>query len=626
VTNRESVIEFLVLGPLEVRLDGESLPLGGAKQRAVLAALLLRADEVVPIERLIDEVWGDDPPPSAAHSLESYVSRLRQLLNGHGPTLVRRGAGYSLELHDGTLDARTFLDLQQEAAAAEEPSRALELATAALAVWRGPALADVALASAGRAEAERFEELRLRAYEVRFDADLALGLHGQLIGEVQPLLAQNPYRERFVAQFMLALYRSGRHADALDVYERTRAALSEGLGLQPSLELQRLSGQIVRQDPELRRPAAALAPSEPQPIRRRARGLSRLVAVGASVAATMTFAASGSAPRAPEAKAVASAAVAPMTMRVALVLPRGPETVTVDDPRMNGTLAGFETASLYDYDTKIFVSPEIDPSPADVDRVSRRIEQGRFAFVLVLGGGDTARALRGVVRRLPETRFAFLDATLGSLGLEGVANATGVPFAEEESTELVGYLSGLSSPFGGSRRDRADIISVVAGEPSPRTRKVIAGFTRGVRAARPAIRVRVDYSHELLDRTACEHLANRQIDAGSDVVFALAGRCGVGALATARIRGVWGIHAEDDRAPDGDHILATTYKDWEAATISLVNAFAIEKLRGGRDVVLGLADDYAVGVSNNEKATSRLWSKVVLRCSKIRRHTVDDDI
>lgn len=623
MTKRESVIEFLVLGPLEVRLDGESLPLGGAKQRAVLAALLLRADEVVPIERLIDEVWGDDPPPSAAHSLESYVSRLRQLLNGHGPTLVRRGAGYSLELHDGTLDARTFLDVQQEAAAAEEPSRALELATAALAVWRGPALADVALASAGRAEAERFEELRLRAYEVRFDADLALGLHGQLIGEVQPLLAQNPYRERFVAQFMLALYRSGRHADALDVYERTRAALSEDFGLQPSLELQRLSGQIVRQDPGLRRPATALAPSEPQSTRRRARGLSRLVAVGASVAATMTFAATGSAPRAPEAKAVAPTAIA---TRVALVLPREPDTVTVDDPRMNGTLTGFETANLYDYDTKIFVSAEVNPSRAAVDRVSRRIEQGRFAFVLVLGGGDTARALRDVVRRLPETRFAFLDARLSSLGLNGVANATGVPFAEEESTELVGYMSGLSSPLGGSRRDRADIVSVVAGEPSPRTRKVVAGFTRGVRAARPAIRVRVDYSHELLDRTACEHLANRQIDAGSDVVFALAGRCGLGALATARIRGVWGIHAEEDRAPGGDHILASTYKDWEAATVSLVNAFAIENLPGGRDVVLGLADDYAVGIVNNEKATSRLWSKVVLHCSKIRRHTVDDGI
>ena len=182
----KDALEFRVLGPLEVRLGDKSLPLGGAKQRAVLAVLLLREGEVVPVERLVDEVWGDDPPPSAVHSLESYVSRLRQLFNGHGPTLVRRGAGYSLELRGAMLDARTFLELQEDASAAAadgEPPRAVALTTAALAVWRGPALADVALASAGRAEAERLEELRLRTYEVRFDAELALGRHAQVVGE-----------------------------------------------------------------------------------------------------------------------------------------------------------------------------------------------------------------------------------------------------------------------------------------------------------------------------------------------------------------------------------------------------------------------------------------------------------
>jgi len=247
-------MEFRLLGPLEARVAGEAVPLGGAKQRAVLAVLLLRADEAVPVERLIDEIWGDSPPPSAAHSLEAYVSRLRQLFNGHGPSLVRRGAGYSLELGDAQLDVRDFMELLDgvsHALEASDDARVSRLAADALALWRGPALADVALASAGRVEAERLEELRLRTLEQRFDARLALGRDEKLVGELQVLVGQNPYRERFVAQLMLALYRSGRHADALDAYEKTRTALDDDLGLQPSAELQQLSGQIVRQEPAL---------------------------------------------------------------------------------------------------------------------------------------------------------------------------------------------------------------------------------------------------------------------------------------------------------------------------------------------------------------------------------------
>lgn len=589
----------------------------------MLAALLLRAGEVVPVERLVDEVWGDDPPPSASHSLESYISRLRQLL-GAGVTLVRRGAGYSLELGDARLDAQTFLELQAgacEAAAQGEADRALELSTAALAVWRGPALADVALSSAGRAEAERLEDLRLRAYEVRFDAELALGRHAQVVGEIQALVSQNPYRERFVAQVMLALYRSGRHADALDVYERTRAALSDDLGLQPSLDLRQLSGQIVRQDPKLRSAAAPL-PGEvrSRPVGRRAGRISQLVAVGAVVAATMTFSASGSSPRPTEA-----GGGAPGSTRVALVLPRDPETATAGDPRLHGTLSGFQTFALYGDPTEILVSEEHSPPREHVDRVLRRIERGRFGFVFVLGGGDTARALAGLVRRLPETKFLFLDASLRSLSLHGVANATGAPFADDESADLAGYLSGLVPPIRGLPRDRADLVSVVAGRRSERTRKAISAYKRGVRAALPRVRVRVDYADELVDRTVCERLANRQIDAGSDVVLALAGQCGLGALAVARVRSVWGIRAQEDAAPGGDHILATTNKAWESATTRLIDAFQINKLPGGRDVVLGLADDYSVDLTG-APATARIWSKVVSRCTAMRQRTVADDL
>jgi pentatricopeptide repeat protein len=314
-------MECRVLGPLDVRVGDEPIALGGGKQRAVLAVLLLRAGEVVPVERLVDEVWGDDPPPSAAHTLESYVSRIRQLFNGYGPRLVRKGVGYALELGDATLDARRFVELQEQAslaAAMDEPGDVIDLTAGALAMWRGPALADVALASAGRAEADRLEELRLRTYELRFDAELALGRHEQAIGEVQKLVAQNPYRERFVAQLMLALYRAGRHAEALDVYEQMRRRLDDDLGLQPSTDLQQLSGQIVRQDPALRQREVTQSTRPAAVMTSRARRLTELVVVGAVVAAVMAFTASGSTPQLP--RAVPAAAVG--TSPIALVLPK----------------------------------------------------------------------------------------------------------------------------------------------------------------------------------------------------------------------------------------------------------------------------------------------------------------
>jgi tetratricopeptide (TPR) repeat protein len=157
------------------------------------------------------------------------------------------------------------------AAAEDDAATAARVAGDALALWRGPALAGVALGTAGRADAERLEELRLRVLEQDVDAELGLGRHEAVVGELQALVGQNPYRERFVAQLMLALYRSGRHADALDVYERTRIALDDELGLQPSAELQQLSGRIVRQDPELRRPppVAKRVPGRPVGERKR---------------------------------------------------------------------------------------------------------------------------------------------------------------------------------------------------------------------------------------------------------------------------------------------------------------------------------------------------------------------
>jgi len=370
-------MEFRILGPLEARVGDSVLPLGGAKQRAVL---LLRSSEVVPVDRLIDEVWGQSPPPSAAHSLEAYVSRLRQLFNGHGPSLIRRGAGYCLELGAVALDAHKFAELTddvQRAAADGHPERASGLAAEALALWRGPALADVVLGSSARAEAERLEELRLRTLEQRFDAELALGHHQELVGELQILVGQNPYRERFVGQLMLALYRSGRHAGALDVYERTRAALDGDLGLQPSAELQQLSGQMVRQEPRLGPPVTSTRPA----IRKRAadrapRRVPGMALVGALALITIVFTAGSSAPYAAATAPAVRAALAaePAPSRVALVLPSAPEA-SWDDPRVANTFNAFLSSSRsWGFETDILVADENDPTAAVLQRVARRID------------------------------------------------------------------------------------------------------------------------------------------------------------------------------------------------------------------------------------------------------------
>jgi DNA-binding SARP family transcriptional activator/basic membrane lipoprotein Med (substrate-binding protein (PBP1-ABC) superfamily) len=611
-------MEFRVLGSLELWSGGEQIALGGAKQRAVLAVLVLRAGEVVPIRRLVDEVWGDVPPPSAAHTLESYVSRLRQLFNGYGPTLSRRGAGYVIDLHGAGLDVTRFVELHESAtfaAAMDDHAGVLEFAASALALWRGPALADVALASAGRAEAERLEELRLRTYELRFDAELALGRHEQAVSELQALVAQNPYRERFVAQLMLALYRSGRHAEALDTYEQMRRRLDEDLGLQPSAELQQLSGQIVRQDPALRRrtpPATALTRTSPS--LQKTRRAAVLVASGVAVATALALTATGGA-AVPE-------RVQPTAKKLALVLPGSADKLGIAADRL--ATAAMSGEILYGIESQTaFVDPN-EPG-SDVDAVAARIRNGGVGLVVVLGDDPAARGLADVVRRLPDTRFVFIDASLDELSLTGVSNATAIRFGDEDIYDLAGYLSGLVPTMDGSKLS-VDMISVVAGARTRDTARRIAGLKRGLRAARSGVRVRIDYSRELEDPTACERLANRQIDEGSDVVFALAGTCGLGAVAVARVRGVWSVGAEEDGVPARDDVLLSAEKEWTDVTLRVIENLVKGTLPMGRDIVLGLEDGYATTFWFSDSTPEKAQSAVVDRCSKLRAGRHNDDL
>jgi len=234
-------VEYALLGPLEVRSDGRTIAVGRGKQRALLAVLALNAGRVVPAVRLIDELWGDEPPATAATALQVYVSRLRKSL-GEG-AIETRDPGYLVE---GDVDVRRFDGLVSEARRSE-PRRAAELLGEALALWRGSALCDCELPL----EAARLEEQRVAALEQRIEADLASGRSSELVGELESLVAEHPLREPFRAQLMLALYRAGRQAEALGAYRAARTALLDELGIEPSPRLQQLEQAILRQDDSL---------------------------------------------------------------------------------------------------------------------------------------------------------------------------------------------------------------------------------------------------------------------------------------------------------------------------------------------------------------------------------------
>ena len=241
-------MEFGLLGPLEVRGGDGPLRLPARKQRALLALLLLHANRVVARERLIDLLWGEAPPESAVKALQVYVSQLRKLLPAG--ILVTRAPGYLLEVEPKAVDLLRFERLVAEARAAD-PARASSLLAEALGLWRGPPLAEFREEPFARVEARRLEDLRLAALEERIEADLALGRHAELVGELEALVGEDPHRERLRGQLMLALYRSGRQADALAAYQDARAVLLEELGLDPGDELQRLEKAILVHDPSL---------------------------------------------------------------------------------------------------------------------------------------------------------------------------------------------------------------------------------------------------------------------------------------------------------------------------------------------------------------------------------------
>ncbi|MEW2418648.1 AfsR/SARP family transcriptional regulator [Streptomyces sp. NPDC046866] len=270
--SRNGGVEFRVLGPVEVYDHGTGLRVvpSGAKQRTLLAALVVRAGEVLGTERLVDELWGDRPPAGGSNALQAHVARLRRLLPVAPPGPDGRRAdwigthalGYLLRPDGAAGDARRFHALSAEGRAVlvDDPGRAAGLLRSALALWRGPALDGSLRGPICAREADRLEELRLTTLETLYEADLAGGRHGEAVRELERLTAEHPLRERFYDLLMLALYRGGRQGEALGVYERARRRLVDGLGVEPGPALRGRLDDILRHAPSLAVPPPAAPP------------------------------------------------------------------------------------------------------------------------------------------------------------------------------------------------------------------------------------------------------------------------------------------------------------------------------------------------------------------------------
>ena len=347
-------MDLRLLGPVEARVDGRPVALGAPKQRAVLAMLALHVDRTVSADRLVEGLWGEEPPPSAAKMVQLYVSQLRRLLDGNGAQIVTRGRGYELQLADGEVDATLFERLLEQ-----------DRARDALALWRGEALADVADEPFAAAEIRRLEELRVRAVELAIDADLAGGRHGDVIGELDALVQEHPLRERLHAQRMLALYRCGRQAEALDAYRQARATLVEQIGVEPGGELRRLQQAILTQDPTLDPASPPPARVTPPPRLHRRRGV-------------WAFAAA------------------------ALLLLAASATFGISRLTRSDALAGIDENAV----------GLIDP---DDGRITAQYAVGRGPGAVVAGGGSAwvANALDGTVSRIDRERDQIVTIPVG---------------------------------------------------------------------------------------------------------------------------------------------------------------------------------------------------------------------
>ncbi len=443
-------MRFKILGPLEVRDDGRVIPVRAGKLTALLAALLLRRNEVVPTDRLVEELWSGEAPATALKTLQLYVSQLRKLLPAE--TLVTRPPGYVLNVGPDEVDADQFEELLasgREALEAGDPERAAATLRCALALWRGPPLVDFTYHQFARGEIERLEELRLEALEERVDADLARGRHTDIVGELEALTHEHPLRERLRVHLMLALYRCGRQADALAVFREARRRLNDELGIEPGPELRALEAAILRQDEIL------AAPQRPRTVGERLRSTRRgklvaAVLVAAVVAAVLTVALGGS-----------STALVPPNS-VAVIDPGTGQLLTHLAVGAQGTIGQFAGTVPLDRRVavgagSVWVANAGDHSISRIDPKTRRVE--------------TIVGIDGAIDDLAVAANGDIWATLGVDGLDHVAHGSvdqvALPNPSGPAYSFSGLAAGANALWFGRSGESA--LSLVKFDPSTQT-------------------------------------------------------------------------------------------------------------------------------------------------------------
>ena len=389
-------MKFCVLGPLEAYEDGRAVVIGGGRQRALLALLLVHAGEPVSRDRLIDELWNGEPPPSASQSLDAYISRLRRAFRAAGgdDVLTTQAPGYTL--HADEIDAQAFERLVEEgrhALAAGDPTQAAERLRTAVALWRGDPYVEVSDEEWARLEVDRLRALRLAATEDRIDAELALGRNAALIPELEKLASSQPTRERLVGQLMIALYRAGRQADALAAYRAARRSLVEELGIEPGPELRRLNDAVLAQAVSLELPSATgreQPPREPVTPRRR-RGIKFLAAaaIACLAAVAVVVFGSGNTARSGSVPADGAGSVDPLTGRVAV-----------------SVQVGSAPAGIVSEGGRVWVSNGADGTVTRIDvrggHVDQTLTVGSSPAGIAAGAGSiwVANALDGSISRI----------------------------------------------------------------------------------------------------------------------------------------------------------------------------------------------------------------------------------
>ncbi|HET7647517.1 MAG TPA: BTAD domain-containing putative transcriptional regulator [Gaiellaceae bacterium] len=594
-------MEFRLLGPLEVAAGGATVPLGGPRQRALLALLLIHRNEAVPAERILDALWEREPPRTAAQVVRVYVSHLRKLV---GPeALATVGNGYVLRVADEELDSACFEAMTARARALLEAGDAAAAVAAfdeALALWRGDPLPEVAYDDFARPEIARLVELRLTTVEDRHDAALAAGRGAELVASLEHLVASHPLRERLRAQLMLALYRAGRQADALNAYQEGRRALVDELGIEPGDTLRRLEGRILQQDPALIREIASPRPAQAGAPRRRE---AVVVAVAALVVAGATgtyvlLRGNGGGPE-------TARPVAGRALRVAAINPIPKPAPTDEDPVVAEPIAGMrEAAARLGMATHVYWEDARHPAPP----------AEAWADLIVVGAAPNLDGVAAAARAHPRVRYLVPESVTASWSpFRGLRNVTGVVFDDRQLGYLAGALAALMvKPHSA--------VSAVGGIAVPSVQNLIAGFTAGARSIRPRIRVLLGYSHTFLGQQRCEEVANDQVDHGSSVVFDVAGSCGYGAMQAAGIRGVWGIGVDSDLSYLGPQILASAVKRLDRATALGVTLFANGSLPAGGDLRLDLANDAIGLVGISDRVPGRVRARLEAVAARLRAH------